>query len=177
VAGSGLHQRSAFVGVLVAVQGIGAVIGGSTAAMLVRRLGERRLVAIGLLAAASGAMLEMPPVLTPVITGFIVFGMAIPWIVVALISLTQRLTPNDLQGRAYSAVDALITTPQTMSIALGAGLIAVAGYRALLIGMAGTMSIAAAYLLSRTQQRQRRTTRKVGEPVTQSAHATAPDSN
>jgi MFS family permease len=177
VAGSGLHQRSAFVGVLVAVQGIGAVIGGSTAAMLVRRLGERRLVGIGLLAAASGAMLEMPPVLTPVLAGFIVFGMAVPWIVVALISLTQRLTPNDLQGRAYSAVDTLITTPQTMSIALGAGLIAVTGYRALLIGMAATMSIAAAYLLSRTEQRQRRTTPNVGEPVTQSAHATAPDNN
>jgi predicted MFS family arabinose efflux permease len=173
VAGSGLHQRPAFVGVLVAVQGIGAVVGGPTAAMLVRRLGEGRLVAIGLLVAAAGATLEMPPTLTPVIAGFILFGMAIPWIVVALISLTQRLTPNDLQGRAYAAVDTLITTPQTMSIALGAGLIAVAGYRALLIAMAGTMSIAAAYLLTRGDQRQRPSAPRRGEPATQRARVTA----
>jgi MFS family permease len=177
VAGSGLHQRPAFVGVLVAVQGIGAVVGGPTAAMLVRQLGEARLVAIGLLAAAAGALLEMPPSLTPVIVGFILFGMAIPWIVVALISLTQRLTATNLQGRAYSAVDTLITTPQTMSIALGAGLIAVTGYRALLMAMAGTMSIAAAYLLTRTEQRQRPSTPKLGEAVTQRARVTAPDSN
>jgi MFS family permease len=154
VAGSGLHQRPAFVGVLVAVQGIGAVIGGPTAAMLVRRLGEPRLIATGLMAAAVGALLQLPPVVTPVIAGFILIGMAIPWIVVALISLTQRATPSHLQGRVYSAVDTLITTPQTFSIALGAGLIAVTGYRALLIAMAGTMALAAGYLLTRPDQRQ-----------------------
>jgi Na+/melibiose symporter-like transporter len=177
VAGSGLHHRPVFVGVLVAVQGIGAVVGGPTAPTLVRRLGEGRLVAIGLLAAAVGAVLEMPPALTPVIAGFILFGIAIPWIVVALISLTQRLTPNDLQGRAYAAVDTLITTPQTMSIALGAGLIAVTGYRVLLIAMTGTMSIAAAYLLTRAEQRRGQATTKLGEAVTQRAHVTAQNSN
>jgi MFS family permease len=177
VAGSGLHQRPAFVGVLVALQGIGALIGGPTAAMLVRRMGEGRLVAIGLLAAALGAMLEIPPALTPVIAGFILFGMAIPWIVVALISLTQRLSPNDLQGRAYSAVDTLITTPQTVSIALGAGLIAATGYRVLLIAMAGAMSIAAAYLLTRAEQRHRRRTRRPGEAVTQPPRVPAPEGN
>jgi predicted MFS family arabinose efflux permease len=177
VAGTGLHQRPAFVGVLVGVQGIGAVAGGLTAAMLSRRLGEGRLVAVGLLAAATGAMLELPSTLTPVIAGFILFGMAIPWIVVALISLTQRLTANDLQGRAYSAVDTLITTPQTMSIALGAGLIAVTGYRALLIAMAGTMAVAAAYLLTRSEQRQRPSSPKLGQAVTQQARVSAPNSN
>jgi MFS family permease len=177
VAGSGLHRRPAFVGVLVALQGVGAVVGGPTAAMLVRRLGEGRLVAIGLLAAASGAALEIPTALPTVIAGFILFGMAIPWIVVALITLTQRLTPNNLQGRAYSAVDAIITTPQTMSIALGAGLIAVTGYRVLLVAMAATMSAAAAYLLTRAEQRQHPATPKLSDPMKQRVHVTASDSN
>jgi MFS family permease len=151
VAGAGLHQRPAFVGILVAVQGIGAVIGGPTAAALVRSLGEHRLVAVGLLTAAAAAVLELPPAMVPVIAGFILFGMAIPWIVIALITLTQRLTPSEIQGRTYSAADMLITTPQTISIALGAALIAVTGYRPLLIAMAGTMAFASAYLFTRSK--------------------------
>lgn len=154
IAGIGLHERPAFVGVLVAVQGVGAVIGGPTAAPLVRRIGEGPLVGLALLVAGAGALLLMPPSFIPVFAGFVLFGMAIPWLVVALINLTQRLTPSDLQGRAYSAVDTLITTPQTMSIALGAGLTALAGYRVLLMTMAAVMGVAAVYVLTRPEQRR-----------------------
>jgi MFS family permease len=153
VAGAGLHERAAFVGVLVTVQGAGALVGGLTAARLVRALGEGRVIALALFTAATGALLELPPLLAPVIAGFVLIGTAIPWIVVALISLTQRVTPNHLQGRAYSAVDTLITAPQTASIALGAGLISMTGYRPLLVAMAAVMSAAAIYLLTRREQR------------------------
>lgn len=60
IAGNGLHERPAFVGVLVAVQGVGAVIGGPTAAPLVRRVGEGRVIGIALVIAGSAALLEMP---------------------------------------------------------------------------------------------------------------------
>ncbi len=60
IAGTGLHERPAFVGVLIAVQGVGAVIGGSTAAPLVRRIGEGLLAGVALLVASAGALLEMP---------------------------------------------------------------------------------------------------------------------
>jgi MFS family permease len=121
----------------------------------VRRLGEGRLLALGLLAAALGATLQMPAALGPVIGGFVLLGAAIPWIVVALISLAQRLTPAELQGRVYAAVDTFITVPQTASIALGAALIAAAGYRALLVAMAAVLAVAAAYLLTRPAQAPR----------------------
>lgn len=78
--------------------------------------------------------------------------MAIPWLVVAVINLTQRLTPNELQGRAYSAVDILIPTPQTISIALGAALITITGYPRLLLAMTPVIVLAAVYLLSRPRQ-------------------------
>jgi MFS family permease len=42
IAGNGLHRPAAFVGILAAVQGAGAVAGGLTAAPLVRRLTGRR---------------------------------------------------------------------------------------------------------------------------------------
>lgn len=112
-------------------------------------------MAVALMAAALGAMLEMPVALASVIAGFVLFGAAIPWLVVALISLGQRLTPAELQGRMYAAVDTVITVPQTVSIALGAALITAAGYRTLLIGMAAVMGAAAGYLLTRPDQAPR----------------------
>ena len=154
IAADGLHQPPAFVGVLVAAQGAGAIIGGPTAAPLLRRIGEGRLVGVALVVAGGASLIVMPPLLAPVVVGLVLFGMAIPWLVVALISLAQRLTPAELQGRAYSAVDMLITTPQTLSIALGAGLIGVTGYRPLLGAMAAVMTLAAGYLLTRPEQRR-----------------------
>lgn len=55
VAGEGLHKSPAFVGVLIAGQGTGAIVGGLSAVPLVRRLGEGRLAAGALL--VSGAAL------------------------------------------------------------------------------------------------------------------------
>jgi len=154
IASNGLHRPAAFVGVLAAVQGAGAVIGGLSAAALVRRTGESRLIGIAMLLAACGAAFEIPPLLASVIAGCVLFGAAIAWIVVGLITLGQRLTPPDLQGRVYAAVETLITTPQTLSIALGAGLISVTGYRPLLVAMAAVIAMAAIYLLTRPGQRR-----------------------
>jgi len=153
IASDGLHRPAAFVGVLAAAEGAGAVTGGLSAAALVRRLGEGRLIGMAMLVAAAGAALEIPALLPPVIAGSVIFGAAIPWLVVGLITLTQRRTPADLQGRVYAATETLITTPQTVSIALGAALITVTGYRTLLAAMAITIALAAGYLLTPPEQR------------------------
>jgi MFS family permease len=154
VAGDGLHRPPAFVGVLIAIQGVGAVAGGPTAAPLIRRIGEGRLVGLGMLVAAAAALLEMPPFLPSVVAGVILFGVSVPWLVVGFTTLLQRLTPPDLQGRVYAAADTLVTTPQTISIAAGAALIGVTGYRPLLAALAAVVTLAAAYLLTRPEQRR-----------------------
>jgi predicted MFS family arabinose efflux permease len=129
-----------------------------------------------MLVAAAGAALEIPPLLPAVLAGDVVFGAAIPWLVVGLISLAQRVTPPELQGRVYAAVETLITTPQTISIALGAALITVTGYQTLLLAMAATIALAAIYLLTRPEQRQaaRRRTRTAAttSPASQRTHTT-----
>jgi MFS family permease len=150
----GLHRPVAFIGILGAVQGIGAVGGGLSAAPLVRRLGERHLVGLAMLVAAAGIALTILPLLAPVIAGLVLFGAALPWLVIGLITLAQRLTPPELQGRVYAAAEVLITTPQTISIAVGAALIAVVDYQALLAAMAAAFTLAALYLLTRPQERQ-----------------------
>lgn len=147
IAGIGLHRPPAFVGVLISVQGVGAVVGGLTAAAVTRRLGESRQVGIALLITAAGSLLEIPPVLVLVIIGMILFGLSLPWVLVGITTLIQRTTPGELQGRVYAAAEAMISTPQTISIAVGAALIGEIGYRALLIAMGVGMAAAAAYLL------------------------------
>jgi hypothetical protein len=61
---------------------------------------------------AAAALLEIPSLLPSVIAGPVIFGAAIAWLVVGLITLAQRLNSPDLQGRVYSAIDTLITTPK-----------------------------------------------------------------
>ncbi|MBV9944669.1 MAG: MFS transporter [Solirubrobacterales bacterium] len=153
VAGKGLHKPPAFVGVLVGIQGLGAVLGGLSAAPLIRRIGERSLIALGLMLTCAGALLEIPSWPPMVLAGLVVFGFSLPWVLVGLTTLVQRSTPPELQGRVYAAADAVITVPQTISIALGAALIGIIGYRALLAAMAASNALAGAYLVGRYRRR------------------------
>jgi MFS family permease len=149
IVGNGLHRPAAFVGILVAIQGVGAILGGPTAAPLIRRIGERRLMGSAMLVLAAGALLQIPPYLGTVAAGVILIGVGFPWMVIGLITLVQRCSPPQLQGRAYSAATTLIVTPQTISIAVGAALIELTGYRPLLATVATISTLAAGYLLTR----------------------------
>ena len=153
VASRGLGREPSFVGVLIAVQGVGAVAGAATAAPLVRRFGEGYLAAAGMLVFSLGVTLLMSDALAVVMAGKVLFGVGIPWVIVALFTLLQRLTPGPLQGRTYSAVEVLVNTPQTISIALGALLVAFVDYRLLLLVEAAVVAAAGAWLLSRREQR------------------------
>jgi Na+/melibiose symporter-like transporter len=145
----GLGRDPAFLGVIMAVQGIGGLAGGFTASALIRRIGETRTAVIAMTLVALGLPLMALPLLGAVLPGVVLFGLSLPWLVVALSTLLQRLTPAELQGRAYSAVDALIGPPQILAIAIGAALVDVVDYRALLAGMALTAALAAAFLARR----------------------------
>jgi len=155
VVSQGLHRPPTFLGVVIAVQGVGAVIGGPTAAPIARRLGEGPLMGLGLVAAAIGAGLFAIPDLPGVLTGAVFFGAGLPWIVVGAYTMLQRRTPVELQGRVSAAADTLLSTPQVLSIAVGAWLVGIVNYRVLLFVMAGTVLMAATYLLSRKEQWQK----------------------
>ena len=61
----------------------------------------------------------------------------------------QVRTPLRLQWRVSSAADVFISTPQTVSIAVGAALIAVVDYRLLVVAESAAVALCAAYLLTR----------------------------
>jgi MFS family permease len=149
----GLDREAAFVGVLLAVQGVGAILGAGTAARLVRRAGEGPVAGLGLIVFSLGTTLQMSSSLAVVAVGLILFGIGVPWILVALFTLLQRCTPPGLQGRVYSAVEVLVGVPQMVSIAAGAALVTLVDYRLLLLAEATVVAAAGAWLLTRVARR------------------------
>lgn len=149
----GLHRSPAFLGVLDLGFGAGSVAGGLLAATAVRRLGAGRSVTAGLVAVAAGMALTVLPVVVTAVLGLAVVGLGVPPIVAGLSITIQRLTPSHLLGRTSSAVDVLVSGPQSLSILLGAALISVVDFRLLVAAMTVGILLAAAWLGTRPAQR------------------------
>ena len=145
----GLGLGSEFCGVLASIQGCGSVLGGLTAAWLIRRGGERVAIAAGLATLAAGTAAGLVPVVAVVSAGSAVLGVGVVWMVVGLVTLRQRLTPARLQGRVSSATNMALNGPQTVGTATGAALIAAVDYRILVAVMAAAIAVCAALILLR----------------------------
>jgi len=145
----GLHRSPSFLGVLSTLQGIGAIAGGLTAARGLRTLGDVRVAGIGMAGFAMGELSFVSTNLGLVAAGIIIAGFGVSWFIVGLMTALQMRTPLRLQGRVSSAADVFISTPQTVSIAVGAALIAVVDYRLLVGAESAAVALCAAYLLTR----------------------------
>jgi MFS family permease len=145
----GLGQPASFFGVLSSLQGVGAIVGGLLAARTMRRIGDVRLVGVGMVLFAVGELSFASHSLTLVLTGIALGGAGLAWIIVGYATAVQVRTPLRLQGRVLSAADTLVSTPQTISIALGAALVSVVDYRILVVAMAVVVVACGAYLLTR----------------------------
>ena len=149
VVAQGLHRSPPFLGVLTSLQGAGALAGGALAAPVMRRVGERALVAAGLAACTVASLLMITAWLPLVLAASAAVGLCIVWINVGALTLIQRRTPADLLGRVDASLEFAIIVPQAASIAVGAALIAVVSYRILLLAMAAVIGFSAGYLASR----------------------------
>jgi uncharacterized membrane protein YfcA len=118
-----------------------------------RKVGPGVLVGIGLSVLAGGSLLMIPPSMPFVFAGIALVGMSIPWVIVGIYTVLQLRTPNELQGRVYSAADTVLSVPQTFSIGLGAILVGIVDYRYLLALVAAVLTLSAVYLLTRSEQR------------------------
>jgi MFS family permease len=145
----GLHRPPSFLGVLSSLQGVGAIAGGLTAARALRGLGDLRVAGVGMAGFAVGELSLASSSLAVVAVGVVVAGFGISWFIVGLMTALQVRTPLRLQGRVSSAADVFISTPQTVSIAVGAVLISVVDYRLLVLTESVAVALCAAYLLSR----------------------------
>jgi len=136
-----------YVSVFVSVQGVGAVAGGLASSFVVKRIGEVAGCVAGLLAIVVGILIIAAThsfVVVCIATAS--FGAAIPTIVVALMTLVQRRTPQAIMGRVSAAVEVVMAAPQAISLALGALLVVVLSYRQIFVIMAVVTALAAAYI-------------------------------
>ncbi|CUU59631.1 Major Facilitator Superfamily protein [Parafrankia irregularis] len=142
----GLHRPATFVGVLMTVMGLGAVLGALAAPKLVRVLGESAAVAVGLGALGAGLAALVYPRLWLGLAVAPVVGFGVSVVAIAFTTLMQRRTPAPLMGRVSTATDLLVGAPQTASIAAGAVLVSVVDFRWLFGGAAAALLIAASGL-------------------------------
>ena len=144
-----LGKPASFFGVFATIQGVGSIVGGVTAAAVLRRLGEVRLVGLGLALFAGADLCLIAPSLGVVLAAVPFAGVGIAWAVVGFSTAMQTRTPLAIQGRVSAAADVTLSIAQTTSIATGAILSTVVDYRVLFVVMAAVVVACAAYLLTR----------------------------
>ena len=132
----GLHRPAEFVGVLVSVQGGGAIAGGVAVSLLVSRVAEARLVAVGMALVAVGAGAGAVASLPVVLTGFLLVGAGLPVLAVGAATMLQRRTPNAVMGRVATGYEMVSSVPNTASIAVGALLVGILPFQVVLVATA-----------------------------------------
>lgn len=140
-------KPASYVGAVVSIQGVGAVLGGLMSARLIRRMGEVGALTVSLVVLAVGlAICAVSASLAVVYVGVVVLGFALPIFIVAFLTLLQVRTPQRLMGRVSTAADVVLGTPQALSIAVGALLVSVVSYRTIYWVCAIVIMVAAGYL-------------------------------
>lgn len=145
--GNGLHRPPEFVGVLVSVQGAGALAGGVGVSLLIARVRETPLIGTGMALVALGAALSATAVLPVVLAGFLFFGAGLPVLAVAAATSLQRRTPNAVMGRVAAGYEMVSSVPTTASIAVGALLVGVLPFAVVLLIIAAGCATAALLIL------------------------------
>lgn len=143
----GLHRPATFIGLLVGAQGAGSVVAGILIGGVLRRIGEIGAASAGFALCALGLGLVGTALLPAVVAGAALAGLGLPTVLVANMTLLQRRTSNELQGRVIAASEAMIDIPFAISIGLGAVVISVIGYRTIYLADAVVFAVVAALLL------------------------------
>lgn len=152
---NGLGRAPEFLGVLGSVQGAGAVVGALAVGGLMRRHGEFRTAAVGFLLNGVGLGIAATATLAGVCAGASLIGIGLPMVLVAEITLVQRRTPNELQGRAIAASEAIVDLPYTVAIGVAAVVIGAVGYLPIYVVEALVfLGVGAVVLRLRDQARQ-----------------------
>lgn len=141
----GLGVAPEMLGPLVSLQGIGALLAGVTATWAIGRFGEARTVGLGLgiLGLAVAAVLTQSFPVT--LAALALVGSGVTWVVIAYVTMRQRLTPPRLQGRTSAAANMAFNLPQTLFTIVAAGVLVFTDYRMLILVTAIAILASAAF--------------------------------
>jgi MFS family permease len=104
-----LHLAPLLIGVVVALSGVGGVVGATVATRLAQRLGLRPALMVGLALAGAGMLFGpaarlAPGLALPVLAaGELLFGAGLPIYNVNQVTYRQAAVPMELQGRVHAA--------------------------------------------------------------------------
>jgi MFS family permease len=146
-----LHRPASFFGVLMSVQAFGSIVGGVVVARSIHRLGEARVLGIGLVVYVVASLTYTVASLPAACAALFTFGIAVTLSAVARGTAVQHHTPPRLVGRTTAAVSMLTKGAQTLSIGIGAVLVDHIDYRILLLIISVTVAAAAVPLLRSTE--------------------------
>ena len=144
-----LGKPPSFFGVMAAIQGVGSIVGGVSAAAVMRRLGDLRLVGLGMALLAVGDLCLIVPSLGVVLVAGPVAGVGVAWAIVGFSTALQTRTPLPIVGRVSAAADLTLSVAQATSIGTGALLSTFVDYRILFGVMAAVVLSCAGYLVTR----------------------------
>lgn len=137
-----LHRLPTFMGIVVAAQGIGSIVGGLTTGRLSACWGARLLAAVGVGMIAVGTALLLVPEVAGVLAGNAIRGAGNTWMLVGVMTLMQQRTAKEMMGRVSSSLYIVVFFPVAVSALFGAGLIQFVDFR-LLIGAAALVAAVA----------------------------------
>jgi MFS family permease len=144
----GLGRDPEFVGVTSTVQGIGSVTGGLVAAWALRRFRELAVIGLGSVVCGTGLAPQALATLPAVFGGLLLIGAGIGAINVGYMTILQRRTAKDLQGRVFAASEGVLNLPYAASIGAGAALVGVLGYEVMYLANAVVLVACGVYLLT-----------------------------
>jgi predicted MFS family arabinose efflux permease len=155
VVAEGLHRPPSFLGVLLSLQGVGAIVGGVSAARMIKAIGDIRTVGCGLLLVAVAVAALVTHSTALALAAMALAGVGVSFAIVGHITALQTRTPQNLLGRVFAAGETLLSVPQAVSIATGAILLGFIDYKVLLAAVALTSAAAGLVLATREHGRER----------------------
>jgi MFS family permease len=146
-----IHEQPSFFGVFATIQGTGSIAGGVTAAAMLRRVGDVRLVGLGLACFALADLALIVPSLGIVLVAGPIAGIGVAWAIVGFSTALQTRTPLPIMGRVSAAADLSLSVAQATSIGMGALLSLYVDWKLLFVVMAAVVFGSSGYLLTRRE--------------------------
>ncbi|MFC8227215.1 MFS transporter [Streptomyces sp. NPDC057287] len=147
-----LGRSPAYAGVLYAFQGAGSVAIGLLAGPLLRRLPERTFAAAGIAVFAVAVGVRAVGGGPVALAASVAIGAGLPCVLIAAMTAVQREAPDAVLGRTAAAANSLMTVPNALALAGGAGLVAVVSVQVLLPAAAVAGLLTAARLGGRRRK-------------------------
>ena len=141
----GLHRQPSFLGLISSVQGVGSIAAGLSVGIALRRIGELRTVAVAAFVAAAAMLAFGSAQIVLMFVAAVALGAAIVLFNVGYVTLLQRRSALEMQGRVMSAAEAIITLPYLLSFVMGAVIVSLVPYQTIYLIEAIGLSIAGVY--------------------------------